>query len=111
MSEGEETFVDKCLTGEALLADVDDYIDRWHEGEGDPDASLAKFLGFTDEEYKLWAEKPNTLAFILNARRSGVRLSGAEDYARSYRIAARGLSGQDIEELTQWLKQTGRIPS
>ena len=59
MSRGEKTFVEKCLGGEALLDDIDDYIDRWHEGEGDPDASLAAFLGFTDEEYKLWAEKPN----------------------------------------------------
>lgn len=111
MSEGEKAFVDKCLAGEALLDDIDDYIDRWHEGEGNPDASLAAFLGFTDEEYKLWAEKPNTLAFILNARKSGVRLTQGGDYARSYRRAARGLSGQDIDELTQWLKQTGRIPS
>jgi hypothetical protein len=110
MSEGGKTFVDKCLSGEALLDDIDDYIDRWHEGDGDPDASLSSYLGFTDEEYKLWAEKPNTLAFILNARKKGVPLTKAEDYVRSYQIAARGLSGQDIEELTQWLKQTGRIP-
>lgn len=111
MSRGEKTFVEKCLGGEALLDDIDDYIDRWHEGKGDPDASLAAFLGFTDEEYKLWAEKPNALAFILNARRGGVHLTQAEDYDRTYRIAARGLSDEDVEELTQWLKQTGRIPS
>jgi len=111
MSKTESTFVQKCLAGEALLDDIDDYVHLWHEGAGDPDASLADFLGFTDEEYKLWAEKPNSLPFILNAQKSGIRLSEAGDYAKTYRIAARYLSSEDAEELTQWLRQTGRIPS
>ena len=72
MSKTESNFVARCLAGDALVDDIDDYIDRWHDGEGSPDESLAEFLGFTDEEYKLWAENPDFLPFILNAR-AGIR--------------------------------------
>jgi hypothetical protein len=110
MSKPEMTFVEKCLAGEALIDDIDDYFDRWHEGEGDPDTSLAQFLGFTDIEYRLWAEKPNLLPFILNARKGGVSLANARDY-HATRLAARDLPVEDVEELTQWLKSIGEIPS
>ena len=50
MSEIESNFVAKCLAGEALADDIDDYIDRWHDGLGNPDEYLDQFLGFSDEE-------------------------------------------------------------
>ena len=109
MSESEKTFVAKCLDGEALLEDIDDYVDLWHEGAGNPGESLSGFLGLTDDEYKLWAEKPSFLPFIFDAKVKGVLLTGEADYVKIYRIAARGLSTESAEELTQWLKQTGRI--
>ena len=111
MSNAETTFVQKCLAGEALADDIDDYVDLWHEGEGDPGASLAQFLGFTDTEYRLWAEKPHLLPFILNARRGGVSLDNVRDYDEPYRLAARDLPVEDVEELTQWLKRIGEVPS
>ena len=92
MSKVEMTFVEKCLAGEALADDVDDYVDLWHEGEGDPGASLAEFLGFTGMEYRLWAEKPHLLPFILNARRGGISLDKARDHDEPYRLAARDSS-------------------
>ena len=51
MSSRDQTFVEKCLAGLALLEDIDDYVEAWHEGSGDPDATLADYLGFTTEEY------------------------------------------------------------
>ncbi len=71
MSKTALNFVERCLSGEALPDEIDDYVDLWHEGEGDPEASLAEFLGFTKEEYKQWAENPNLLTFILRARKCG----------------------------------------
>lgn len=41
--------------------DIDNRVDRWHAGEGKPGESLASFLGFTDEEYRLWAEDPDRI--------------------------------------------------
>src|SRR5690349_8385343 len=111
MSKVEMTFVERCLAGEALADEIDDYVDRWHEGEGNPDASLAEFLGFSDVEYRLWAEKPHLLPFILNARRGGLSLDAAGDDDVPYRLAARGLPAEDAEELARWLKTIGEIPS
>lgn len=109
MSKTDLNFVDKCLAGEVLVDEIDDYVDLWHEGEGDPDSSLAEFLGFTDEEYKLWAENPKFLPFLLNARKLGVPLEDVQDYDKSHRIAAEGLSEEVADELSRWLKGTGRI--
>jgi len=44
---------------------IDDRIDRWHAGEGKPGESLASFLGFTDEEYRLWAEDPDRIPPVI----------------------------------------------
>ncbi len=62
-------FVDRCLRGEVLVDDIDDYVDLWHEGG--EDVSLHDFLGFTPEEYALWVERPDSIKFILNARQRG----------------------------------------
>jgi hypothetical protein len=104
-------FVAKCLVGEALPDDIDDYVDLWHSDESHPDVSLVDFLGFSDLEYRLWAENPHALPLILNASQRGVPLSKIRDYDERYRLAARGPSVESVDELTQWLKTTGRIPS
>ena len=111
MSKVDMTFVEKCLAGEALADDVDDYVDLWHEGMGNPNASLAQFLGFTEIEYRLWAEKPQLLPFILNSRRGGVSLDNASNYDEPYRQTARDLPAEDAEELSRWLRKIGEISS
>lgn len=109
MSKVVTTFVEKCLVGEALADDVDDYVDRWHDGEGDPDTSLADFLGFTDLEYRLWAEKPHLLPFILSARREGVSLDNVRDSDATRRLAARDLRAEDAAELIRWFRTIGEV--
>jgi hypothetical protein len=111
MSNRDMTFVENCLSGDALADDIDDYVDLWHEGGGDPGASLAQFLGFRDMEYRLWAEKPHLLPFILYARRSRISLDEVRKYDEPYRLAARDLPAEDAEELALWLKRIGEIPS
>jgi hypothetical protein len=71
MSEPETTFVEKCLSGEAVADEIDDYIDQWHEECGT--GELYEFLGFTQEEYALWVDRPEALGQILDARKHHVR--------------------------------------
>ena len=66
------TFLELVLTGKAHRDDIDDFIDRWHEGEGS--CSLAQFLGMSDDEYALWVEKPSALELIIQAHAEGMRL-------------------------------------
>ena len=89
MSESEKTFVEKCLAGDALAENVDDYVHRWHSGEGDPNTSLDDFLGFTQLEYRLWTEKPHLLSSILDARRTGIPLVAGIPGERPRSLATR----------------------
>jgi len=60
------TFVELVLRGEAVPADINDFIDRWHEGQ-DP-RSLSEYLGFSRSEYARWVEEPDCLESLLRAR-------------------------------------------
>ena len=66
------TFLEMVLSGDAKSEDVDDFVDRWHEGR---DArTLAEAMGMSDDEYALWVEKSDALALIIEARTAGMRL-------------------------------------
>lgn len=73
MSRQHESFVDLCLNGHETPAAIDDYIDRWHDG--DAKCSLPEFLGFTPEEYARYVEDPASLSDILLARGAGRALT------------------------------------
>ena len=109
MSRESLAFVDACLGGDCLSDEIDDYVDRWHEG--DSRLPLAEFLGFTPEEYAVWVEMPNSLEWILYARKTGKRIGTilSEIVVANPRLAARSLSPEDADELIKWLKRTGRL--
>lgn len=109
MSRSTLRFVDACLAGDCLADEIDNFVDLWHEGESQE--SLSDFLGFTGEEYALWVEKPDSLEWILYARRENRSIFTLLEEMNSARprIAARSLSPKDASELVEWLRRTGRI--
>ena len=66
------SFIEKCINGDASLDEIDDYIDEWHDSDLDINLELHEFLGMSWEEYSLWAVKPSLLAEILNHRKQDV---------------------------------------
>ena len=54
-------FIFDCINGDALMTDVDDYIDKWHEGQVGGD--LHDFLGMSKKEYALFVDKHRILVF------------------------------------------------
>ncbi len=66
MSEQSDSFMQKCLRGEAMIGEIDDYIEKWHTSVEDID--IHTFLGMTSNEYKLWVRDPDTLRYIFAAR-------------------------------------------
>ncbi|MFN5725162.1 MAG: hypothetical protein ACK48D_00175 [Pseudanabaena sp.] len=66
------SFIEKCISGDASLDEIDDYIDEWHDSDSDINLELHEFLGMSWEEYSLWAVKPSLLAEILNHRKQDV---------------------------------------
>lgn len=110
MSE-RNTFVDLALAGEILDPNeaVEGYVAEWHGAETSLD--LGEWLGFTEEEYALFVEKPAFLRAILMARNSGLSLQQAVILANdgAVNLAARGVPPDDIPKIRKWLEQTGRL--
>jgi len=67
MSNVRRPFIDLCLEGKVLPADVDDFVDEWHRNPGG--LPLYGYLGMNKAEYSLWARDPDALAYIIEARR------------------------------------------
>jgi hypothetical protein len=68
MSKARETrFIDLCLRGKARPAEIDDFVDLWHESEST--LPLHEFLGMTTEEYSAWVQKPDLLPHIITDHR------------------------------------------
>lgn len=67
-----KTFIDKCVSGEATIDQIDDYIDEWHDRKED-NGEIYKFLGLSQSEYAEWVEKPSSdvlarIVSVLKAR-------------------------------------------
>lgn len=105
-SSSPKTFIDLCLAGEVDLAEIDDFIDRWHDEPGNQ-GSLSEFLGMTADEYQLWVERPDALRFILAARKHGESLRVLLERTSGVRAAAR--ASNEAREIVRWLQETGRI--
>lgn len=102
-----KTFVNECLSGRALLEDVDDWIDEWHDS--DTDLSLDSFLGFTDDEGTLFAERPEALRFIVAARRQRIPVAKVLATRDDYALAARAGDSERASAVLAWLRHTGRF--
>jgi len=64
-------FMEKCLNGEALVDDIDDYVEAWHNG-ADPGMSLREFLGLTKEEHADWVHDSDAIRTAILARKNGI---------------------------------------
>ncbi len=96
-------FILNCINGDALLSEIDDYIDLWHDSN--TELSLPEFLGMTKEEYTLFVEDEQYLASIVTAHREKVdiRLIIRNQLA----MVARSDNQAKSERLQKWLKKEG----
>lgn len=103
-----DTFIDLCTQGRALAEDINSFIDEWHDSDVD-NGEIYEFLGMTEEEYFTWVERPSVLKHIIFSRVRGVPLPKALEIEHASPMAARGAESNEIEELIQWLRATGRL--
>lgn len=61
------SFIQECLAGKARAEEVDDWVARWHEGDGQG-KELHEFLGMSNAEYEQWMHQPLTLYKVLYER-------------------------------------------
>ena len=93
-------FIKDCINGDALLQDIDDYIDKWHDSE--IDEPLFSYLGMSKKEYALFVEDENYLASIVTAHKEDVDIETIMKVHLS--IAARSDSHSKSQRLESWLK-------
>lgn len=77
------TFLDAAVAGVQDL-DVDDYVERWHEGDEQANGPLHVFLGMNEDEYARFAMNPEALGAIVEERRSAI--DGPQGGPISYRF-------------------------
>ena len=70
-----DNFIEKCLSGQALLDEIDDYIDQWHTGNSD--VPLHTYLGMSWEEYAAWIKLPDNLTYIVAAHKFNISYKDA----------------------------------
>src|SRR3984893_14338545 len=99
------TFFDLYSEGRVLPDEIDDFVDRWHEG-GDTEARslpLDEYLGLTLEEYELWVQAADILPLAVAARRESRSLQEAIDsYIDKLPMAATALDDGTARALKAW---------
>jgi hypothetical protein len=113
VSERPGSYMDLLLRGEALMQDIDDFIDAWHDGsDGSPasEMSLAQYLGMTEDEYRLWVEMPSALGFIAAAHRERQPVEALLAARDELGLAARASDRSEADRLVEWLSKRGRLP-
>lgn len=96
-------FIIDCINGDALMSDVNDYIDHWHDS--DTSLPLHDFLGMTKKEYMLFVEDENYLGSIITAHKSN---KNVESIIRDeIAIAARSDDAAKSKKLQKWLESEG----
>lgn len=102
------TFVEACLSGEAGVEDIDDWVDSWHEIDEDEDnRTLSQFLGFSPEDKELWLSQPNVLRFIVAAHGKNVPVIDMIRQQSEFGLAARGMTAESekaMESLIRWME-------
>ena len=108
MSKRNDSFIQRCLRGEAMIDEIDDYVERWHSSAEDVD--IHTFLGMTSKEYALWIRDPDTLPYIVASRRENIPLRQiVNDNLVQTRLSARSTDGHKIRRLESWLQQQGKL--
>ncbi|MBE5318739.1 hypothetical protein IM793_06215 [Pedobacter sp. MR2016-19] len=93
-------FIADCIQGDALMTDIDDYVDSWHDGNSD--LSLHEFLGMSRKEYALYLEDEMYLASIITAHRSNLDIVPV--MLAELRMAARSDDPTKAKKLQKWLE-------
>ncbi|MCU0688535.1 MAG: hypothetical protein MUE97_02165 [Phycisphaerales bacterium] len=98
-----KNYVERCLSGDASLEDLDDAIQEWHEAE--TSLEIWDFLGMTKDEYARICEDRRMLRLVIRSRHLRVPMSMKPlDLA----VAARSADVSEREVIQTWLQKTGR---
>lgn len=96
-------FIIDCINGDTLMLEINDYIDRWHDGN--TELALHDFLGMTKKEYALFVEDENYLGSIISAHK--FNKSVVNIVKDQIAMAARSDDAIKAKRLQKWLENEG----
>lgn len=104
-----KNFIQDCINADALLEEIDDYIDVWHNN--DSKETIYEFLGMSQKEYRMWVENDEILKYIIKARIENQDIDDVlyQEYNDSLKMVARAESPDEVKFMYNWLVRTGRI--
>jgi hypothetical protein len=93
-------FINDCINGDALMLEIDDYIEKWHEMGISLD--LHAFLGMSKKEYELFVQDESYLGLIISAHKESKQI---EFIVRDkMAMAARSDNPNKSKQLQKWLE-------
>lgn len=98
-------FISDVISGIALILDIDDYIEEWHES--DSKLEIYQFLGMTQEEYRIWVEDESRLKDIIRCHMSGLNISTIieNDNSDDLKMIARAKNPQEAKEAFEVIRK------
>jgi hypothetical protein len=96
-------FISYCISGDALMSEVDDYIAEWHEGA--QNINLHDYLGMSKKEYALFVEDENYLGIIISAHKDNTNVASIIRAEMS--MVARSDNPNKSKRMQKWLESEG----
>ena len=97
------SFIIDCINGDALMSDVNDYIERWHES--DSPVELHEYLGMSGKEYRLFVDDENYLGLIIKAHKDNIDIESL--IKNEMALAARSNDVSKARKIQKWLESQG----
>lgn len=99
-----KNFIFDCINGDALIDELDDYVDYWTEHQKRLDCSLREYLGMSLKEYGYFLVDEDYLADIIYAREHKLDIDDViRDAENSLPMAARAEKADEINKIQKWL--------
>ncbi|MCG8283448.1 hypothetical protein MID07_02260 [Acinetobacter seifertii] len=99
-----KNFIFDCINGDALIDDLDDYIDYWTEHGEQLGCSLREYLGMSLKEYGYFLEDEDYLADIIYAHEHQLDIDDViREAENSLPMAARAETAGETKKIQQWL--------
>lgn len=95
------SFIDQCLSGDAIIDEIEDFIGAWHDGSSE--LSLHEYLGMLRDEYELFLNSPESLPLIVASRKTGDPVARYVNDNVMTKLAARSAEPNKIRRLQAWL--------
>ena len=99
-----KTFIFDCINGDALIDELDDYVDHWAEHGEQLGCSLREYLGMSVKEYGYFLIDEDYLADIIYAHEHQLDIDDViRDAENSLPMAARAEKADETKIIQKWL--------